>query len=334
MSKRTASFHDLREVLPGAVLDALSKLRNSMRPRAEKKLVYLHIGAHKTGTTAIQSILRAESRRLKWFGYYYDRRFYRLAKFLASRSPLNVQERQQLSSQVTQWFCARPEPSIIASAEALFGDLVVSYANIGRVAEDIRAILGDHDVRIVACIRRQDDFIQSVYHQHIKRGGALRFDDFLREHDVYAYRWNELLANYVGIFGRDAVSVLCYDDVFQTPTGVVERLFPPLAASGFRSIAQPAVRNPSLSRKGLELAVRCNELLEPQEQRRLRRFLQATFHQRPGEKHTLFSDEQRRELLDFYRSSNKQCVDDFGMSAAAASYLLNSGHPETQKFQT
>ena len=324
---------ELREKLSGRVVDALMAFRSSLRPASEQKAIYLHIGAHKTGTTAIQSMLRAEFRRLRWFSFYYDRRFYRLGKVLARRSPLPHREREELRREVNGWLRARPEPNIIASSEALFGDLFASYSNIQDVAEDIKAILEGHDVRIVACIRRQDEFIQSVYHQHTKRGGTLRFDAFLRTHDVHAYRWNELLARYVRVFGRDAISVLSYQDVFQTSTAVLERLFPPLAARGFRSIARPAVRNPSLSLKGIEIAIRCNDVLNAQEQRTLRRFLQKTFDQRRGDKHTLFSDEQRRELLDFYASSNQQCIDEFCMGPTAASYLLGTGLRVTSGLQ-
>jgi hypothetical protein len=316
---------ELREKFSGRVVDALMAFRSSLRRAPEQKAIYLHIGAHKTGTTAIQSMLRAEFRRLRWFSFYYDRRFYRLGKVLARRSPLPHREREELRREVNDWLRARPEPNIIASSEALFGDLFASYSNIQEVAEDIKAILEGHDVRIVACIRRQDEFIQSVYHQHIKRGGTLRFDAFLTAHDVHAYRWDELLAKYVRVFGRDAVSVVSYEDVFQTSTAVLERLFPVLAVTGFRSIARPAVRNPSLSLKGIEIAIRCNDLLTAQEQRTLRRFLQKAFDQRRGDKHTLFSDEQRRELLDFYALSNQQCIDEFGMGPTAASYLLGTG---------
>jgi hypothetical protein len=299
------------EKISGRIADALSDWRNSRRGSSANKTVYLHIGAHKTGTTAIQSMLRAESRRLKWLGFYYDRRFYRLGKVLARRSPLPAQELDTLRQEVNAWLRVRHEPNVIGSSEALFGDLFASYANIQAVAKDVRTILADHDVRIVACIRRQDDFVQSVYHQYIKRGGTLRFDAFLHTHDVRAYRWNELLGKYADVFGRDGVSVFCYEDLFQSPTAILERLFRPLAASGFRGRAHSAVRNPSLSDKGIEIAIRCNDLLDRQEQLALRRFLQQKFSQRPKEKHTLFTEEQRRELLAFYAPSNQECIKTF-----------------------
>ena len=82
-------------------------------------------------------------------------------------------------------------------------------------------------------------------------------------------------------------------------------------AAGFQTVKRPKVRNPSLSPKGLEIALRCNELLDSEEQWVFRRFLQDTFIQKPGEKHSLFTEEQRRELLRFYAESNRKCMEEF-----------------------
>jgi hypothetical protein len=163
----------------------------------------------------------------------------------------------------------------------------------------------------VACIRRQDHFVQSVYHQYVKRGGTLPFEGFVGTHDTRAYRWDEWLGHYAAVFGRAALSVSSYEDLFREPSDVLTRLFPPLAESGFRSASRPAMRNPSLSSKGIEIAIRCNALLDANEQRVLRRFLQNAFARRPGDRHELFTDDQRRELLSDYAASNRRCFDEF-----------------------
>jgi hypothetical protein len=78
------------------------------------------------------------------------------------------------------------------------------------------------------------------------------------------------------------------------------------------------VRNPSLSPKGIEIAIRCNDLLDDEEKWVFRRFLQSTFSQQPGEKHTLFTDQQRRELLQYYAQSNQRCIEEFLPNAAGS----------------
>jgi hypothetical protein len=316
----------IRGQLARRLVDPILDWRNARR--GGPQTIYLHIGAHKTGTSAIQAALNAEGRRLRYHGIFYNRGFYQLGKVLGTRSPLPGDERDRLRHEMDTKLRSRPERIIIGSSEGFFGDLFQTYANIRSVADDLRAILAGHDVRIVACIRRQDDFVQSVYHQYVKRGGTLRFAEFVRAHDVHAYRWNELLGEYAAVFGRSAMTVFCYDDLFRTPTEVLERLFSALPASGFRSRNQTGVRNPSFSPKAIEMAIRCNDLLDDEEKWVFRRFLQSKFAQRPGERHMLFTDEQRRELLAFYAASNQKCINEFLKDApGSGSHLLGSVEP-------
>jgi hypothetical protein len=316
----------LRDRLARHLVDPVLDWRNARRPGPQ--ILYLHIGAHKTGTSAIQSTLRAEARRLRWHGIFYDRAFYRLGKLLGARSPLPDGERAALRRNVDERLRARPERIVIGSSEGLFGDVFRGYANIRAVAEDLRAILAGYDVRIIACVRRQDDFVQSVYHQYVKRGGTLRFAEFLQAHDVHGYRWDERLGEYAAVFGRSAISVSCYEDLFRPPAAPLERLFRALPASTFRGRELTGVRNPSLSPKGIEIAIRCNDLLDDEEQWVFRRFLQSRFNQRPGDRHTLFTDEQREALLAFYAASNRRCVETFlAETAGGGASLVDSRDP-------
>ena len=309
-----------REGLERRMLDPLIDWRNSRR--AGPKTIYLHIGAHKTGTSVIQSMLKRESRRLRWHGFYYDRTFYTLGKRLARESPLCATERERLRREFDARLRSRTERGIIGSAEGFFGNLFKSYANIGVVAEDLRRILGDYDVRIFACVRRQDAFVESVYHQYVKSGGTLRFEQFTESHDIRAYRWNDLLGVYVDVFGRSNVSVCRYEDVFRNEQEVLARVFDPLAAIGFRTRRRPGIVNPGLSPVGLEVAIRCNDVLSAEEQRVLRGFLQKFFYRRPGEPFLLFTQQQRLELLEYYSESNRKCFEEFlSDSADVAQYL-------------
>jgi hypothetical protein len=292
-----------------------------------RKTIHLHVGVHKAGSTLIQSLLKCESRRLRWHGFYHDRAFYRLGKTLKRGSPLPPDQLQRLRTEFDDRLRARPEPNIIGSSEGLFGSLFESYTNIRVVAEDLRAILDGFDVRIVACIRRQDEFVQSVYNQHVKDGGTLTFDAFVRTHDIHAFRWHDLLQEYADVFGRTNLRVRCYEDLAREPSRALETVFEPLAASGFRARCRPGVVNPGLSPKGLEIAVRCNELLTPEERALLRRFLQKTFIRLPGEPFSLFTPEQRRQLLESYAESNRACFEEFLGGSSHAGRYLPGGQP-------
>jgi hypothetical protein len=297
------------------VRDALSgrlanPFRHWVKGKSERKTIYVHIGAHKTGTTSIQAALAAAAPQLRWRGVYFDRSFYQLGKYLAQASPLPDHERERLRDETSNRLRVRPEPTIIGSSEAFFGDLFRSYANIGAVAEDLRAILAGNDVHLVACVRQQDDFVQSVYQQHVKEGGTQSFASFIQSHDIHAYRWNELLSEYRSAFGADALSVHWYEQLFQTPD-VLSRLFKPLVDVGLQPKCCPARRNPSLSGKGVEILLRCNNLVDDSERRLLRRFVEDNFSRRRDEPHGLFTRAQRLELLSFYAASNESCTQQF-----------------------
>jgi hypothetical protein len=286
-------------------------LKRRYARRRSLRRILLHIGAHKTGSSVVQSLLKAESSRLRWQGFGYERAFYRLGRLLAHRSPLPADEREAVRLELEARLDGRPEPTIIGSSESLFGDPFICYANVRQVAEDLRALLAGWDVEIVACIRRQDEFVESLYHQHVKQGGALTFEQFARSHDIGAYRWDELLGEYAAVFGREHLSVCCYDVVFRPPGDVIAAMFPPVARAGFRTRARPEVVNPSLSRKGLELALRCNGMLTPDERKAFRGFLERTFPRAAGESHALFTAAQREELLRTYAPSNRRCFEAF-----------------------
>jgi hypothetical protein len=308
------------ERLQRLVLDPLIAWRHSSHKGS--KTVHVHIGAHKTGTSAIQAMLKAESRRLRWHGFFYDPTFYGLGRRLKRESPLAPTVRDRLRQEFHARVESRSEPHVIGSSENFFGDVFTSYSNIRAVADDLRAILAGYDVRIVACIRRQDEFVQSVYHQHVKEGGTMRFDAFVATHDIHGYRWNELLHEYAEVFGRTHLTVHCYEDVFADPNHLLEKVFAPLSSAGFRASYPPSLVNPGLSSKGIEMAVRCNDLLTPDEQKRFRHFLQHRFGRQPADDHLLFSPEQRRALMASYSDSNRRCIDEFvGHSPRSVEYV-------------
>jgi hypothetical protein len=323
-------FRDLasaRRRLRRRLLDPLVDWRNARR--REPRVVFVHVGPHKTGSSVIQALLKSESDRLRHHGFFHDPEFYRLGRTLVRQSPLGADERTTLQRRFDARLRARPEPNIVGSSESLFGDPFASYGNIGSVAEDLRRILEGHDVRIVACIRRQDEFVQSLYHQHVKQGGTQRFEAFLQSHDLHAFRWDELLGEYARVFGRANLTVCCYDIVFREGADLLASVFPQLRAAGFRGRSRAEVLNPALSGKGLEMAIRCNDLLTPDEHRVFRRFLQDAFPRRQGEPHGLFSPKQRQELLDYYAASNRRCFEEFlGAAPHDSSFWL--GRPEQE----
>ena len=264
------------------------------RPRTERPVVWVHIGAHKTGTTTIQDCLRRQQYRLRRHSVRYLRYGYQLAGRLMRASPLPEAERARVADELGRMLVEQPQRVVLLSAESFCGDPYSGYPNVEAVSADLRRLLAGFDVRIVAVVRRQDRFVESLYQQYVKGGRSATFPEFARQCDFMGFDWNRVVDAYVAQFGRERVRVHLFERLFESSDRLVERLF----AGGerqFRCPCGPGRRsNPGLSPRGFEVLRRANAVLERDESRRLRRWLEAEFERRPGERLPLFSDAGRR----------------------------------------
>jgi hypothetical protein len=184
--------------------------------------VYLHIGWHKTGTTAIQKMLlrnRSLLRERLDMGYpaaglYKASHHFpawalqqplraRLLKELGCTASPEAMFREMLEESSRQGL-----KSIVISSEEF---APIHRYDIDRIAKSFAG----HRVIVVAYVRRQDDYVESVYNQMVKfwRSRYTRdFGTFLEghlksdrlEYDRYFRQW-------ANAFGRDNLQVRIYD---------------------------------------------------------------------------------------------------------------------------
>lgn len=289
------------------------KLRKSLSDRLKRRTMWVHVGAHKTGTSLVQSALLAHREELKRASIFYDRPSYGLGARLKNESPLSPALLRETKEEVHARLSSRPEKHVIFSSEGFFGDPYVGYGNVGDVARDLAAVVEGFDVRIVAVLRQQDTFLESLYVQRIKEGGSMSFEEFATEVGLASFDWRKPLDSYAEVFGAGNVRCDWYEQVILDPAHAAERLFSQLR------IVCPAPQsgpvNPSLNRKGLEIARRCNPLLDEQERKILRTFLERQFAKDPREPFDLLADDDRRGVLARFRDSNEACERHYGAGA-------------------
>jgi hypothetical protein len=278
--------------------------RRATKARPTRKTLWLHIGAHKTGTTAVQRELVQERHGLMAQGVWFDPMSIEFGEVLCFGSPLGA-ELFRASAPLLERARRRWEDTIIWSSEFFFGDPEQGYRNIAAVAEDLRALTGEFDVRVVACVRRQDAFLESWYHQHLKRGGCDGFAQFLTRVGADALRWDELLDAYATRFA--SLRVLSFEKLRAERARLTPALFPELWVRA----EDYGDTNPGFSQRALEIAQHCAPLLDVPGRKRLRDALMAAFPRQPGEKSALFSETERAALLDRYAASNRQLAERF-----------------------
>jgi len=187
-----------------------------------KKKIYLHIGYHKTGTTAIQTTLFDHQRLLEKQGYYYPTSsissiaHHNIAWELQSHQKFNVSDGslQQLILEIDQ----TTSSSIIISSEE-FSRL--THNQIQKLAQAFMK----YNVTIIVYLRRQDQLLQSIWAQTVKDGKQKRSFDAWLEKSVFKYigddpiyknarhKLNYALATkeWAEAFGENNIRVRVYD---------------------------------------------------------------------------------------------------------------------------
>jgi hypothetical protein len=170
----------------------------------------LHVGRHKTATSALQAFLAANAGLLaQEFGILYPetgrnpRRCYHHPVFetaVERGDPLDPQVVAAIVEEARRQSCS----TILLSSEVL-GRHDVPCEQLAKVRDSF----APHRVVIVVYLRRQDTFLPSIYAEWVKKGliaapTTIRDIDPLLDHCDFVERYHR-------VFGRAAVVVRSYD---------------------------------------------------------------------------------------------------------------------------
>lgn len=220
----------------------------------------IHVGAHKTGTSAVQGAFELARDRLpehgvSYFGAAPGRTYLEGALAVTGRKP-------QLGKQVPdlrQWtalttaVAAEGDRRVLVSS-AFFGD--GDAAATSRVVEGFS---GTWPVHIVLTLRPLAKVIASQWQQYVQNGLRLRYEDWLdaklnRPDDRaptplfwHRHRHDRLVARWAEAAGADSVSVVVVDDsdrgmafrTFEAMLGLPSELLVPDSTTMNRSLSLP-----------------------------------------------------------------------------------------------
>ncbi|WP_300319010.1 hypothetical protein [Idiomarina sp.] len=147
----------------------------------EKPKLYLHVGSHKTGTSAIQQFCFKNKGTLREQGFFYptyeplSNKFkgghHSIAHAIADDSRLlNVDEATSL---VTLWrhFCLRNGCALFVSAEAMYRQTLGEGKHSERrekYLERLAELFNGFDITVLIVFRRPDDYVRSWYQERVK----------------------------------------------------------------------------------------------------------------------------------------------------------------------
>ena len=173
-----------------------------MSGHVKRPVLYLHVGSHKTGTTAIQQAMRAARQELRRQGVCWPvlrsnpahskLAHSKLVRAVYAQGPIAGLQARWLAARV-RWQ-ARGTAATVLSSEKIYR---IGYEFFEEEDQDtpanrerriaflhrLRALFEDHyDIRVLLYLRRVDEFAESMYKELLFRKpytGRFRFDDFL-----------------------------------------------------------------------------------------------------------------------------------------------------------
>ncbi len=179
--------------------------------------LYLHIGAHKTGTTALQGAFDAGRATLARHGVTYPRAcWYHHAQHRLAFALKKMADSVRGDVPDFDTELAALESTLDGVAVAVVSSEEFFALTPDRIAR-LRDGLAAHDVHVIATVRRPDTMFLSIYNQKAKQPGngfGRMVSAFLDkpetlDGDISAGR---CLGGWLDVFGTDRVTVLRYED--------------------------------------------------------------------------------------------------------------------------
>jgi hypothetical protein len=240
---------------------------------AQQRTVFLHIGIHKTGTSAIQNVCRANHRALLKAGILFPRAGFHgraldhptgtsghrgLLGFLTAPSASNVPKAgQALLRQIESGKWNR----LVLSSEALSAP-----RNQGAIECVAWFRQQGFEVKLIAYLRRQDSWLDSFYRERLKWNvpksrDARSIEEFWRAEGDAWLSYKRRIGDWVAAVGREHAHIRSYEDV-NTNGGVVRDFLEIVGADlNQLDLAQSLdLHNPSIPPAAVELLRAVNAL--------------------------------------------------------------------------
>lgn len=238
---------------------------DKMVDRAPDKFVLVHLGPHKTGSTAIQKSLSAASELLQTAGIYClsTSETHKAALDLANEQ---FDDAEGQIAHISELISSLSQSNVILSQEDFCGPLVgrSTKRNVyPRLTKNLRVLtraLRPHTVKFAFFVRDETEWLRSCYHQHLKfRTRFHRFEDFAK-HFGNDLSWAAKLKKPQEVFGSSFVQLNYCSD----PASGINALLSLVPSKEVRGIEVPGFPsvNKSPTAEQIEQLERINELTE------------------------------------------------------------------------
>ncbi len=284
----------------------------------------IHVGLQKTASTMLQRNVHRNRKKLVDAGVDYARLrplnetadLQHLPSITSSIRAIAMPKRQPPNSDALaaelDWLRSQDHESLIISDENILGPInhesgKPAYSKAGEIVDWLITTLHPDSYRVILYVRSQDTYLESTYLQRVHVGRSIRFDKYMKRADVDSFNWDALATRIASRIGRGNLHVVPYETIAAGELAFVNR-FLELAAVDVRFAQDDlAARtsNRSYSAMALEMALRCNDLLEGDDLRSFRGYLQTHYSNATHPRPVLMDEAERAKLKQRFSESNK-----------------------------
>lgn len=272
------------------------------------RTVFIHIGIHKTGSTAIQRFLRDDANRglLRTYGYHNIQPRFLLKPTIEQIQGCDSEIIEKEKRECLELIENTEHGNLVISSEHFSGDVFSAYSEASLWAKTLHSIFGSNRVKIIAYLRRQDHFIEALYNNSIRVGCEWTFADFCDVMDIHGFNWYKHLTQYAQYFGKGNIIVRPYETIQLQDGNVVPDFFGILGIPSDAIQARtPQWDNIGYGRSALELARICNSALNRDDGVLIKEALDQLQAMQQSGDHTRSPFDVRRELLDYFKKNTE-----------------------------
>lgn len=298
-------------------------------------MIIAHIGSWKTGTTAIQYMLRSSKSALKKqeFAFadqnseFHERNFrpaYRKAiKHIQNGGDVNHSVVHKSVELFHQFSNILGENNVIHSWEPFLGHPFNSSKDCMYHSEATAkwfSLASKHSkISVSISIRNQPDFVEAMYAQEIRKGrcnfGIHRFINEVVPRDL---SWDNVVNPFEALGDEINLNVIPYEMMKDNCDKFLDAVFfDSLDHKLFKSIE---IKNPSYSHLAVEISRLISPLLSSKELSLFERFLVENFSNKSHPRAEFLTHQMRREIMLSVQENNKRLFERLIRNVDGASY--------------
>jgi len=274
---------------------------------ANKTKLLIHIGTHKTGTTAIQKYLKTHVKPLKEEGINYIKFKYRKQnqRLLDSDKAYKNELKTYLKENVIEGV------NNLISFEGFAGNLFHLYTNYKTVANTLHEISSGFRPQIIVFFRRQDQFIESAFMQSIHQGKSLNFSDFFDKSNLKNLNWLHYSNYYSDLFGQDNIICVPYSPIRFKQESVVNIFGKAIGSDSMMGHKENYLINIGLSKMAMNILTSLSEDLKEDERSLLKSRLQSHYNNGLFSSYGFLNSDDRQYLAEMFDDQNNMLAEKY-----------------------